>query len=223
MLKSQIIITADGSKTIHFPEWNESYHSKHGALQEAKHVYIQSGLAYHIEKYASKTINLLEIGFGTGLNAMLSYLFAKEKNININYHSLEKYPLQSSALKELNYTEFFTKESDVFEKLHSTKWELSTEINSSFTLKKIETDLKHFQSESVYDLIYFDAFGPRVQPVLWEKTILQNMYNALKTNGIWVTYSCKGQVKRDLQAIGFHVEKIHGPPGKREMLRATKI
>ncbi len=222
-MKTQVITTADGSKSIHIPEWNESYHSKHGALREAKHVYIQSGLAYRCENVYSSPLNLMEIGFGTGLNAMLSLLFAKTYHININYHSLEKFPLDNSILNELNYTELFPSESDSFEDLHMTEWEKMVEINPLFSLKKIKSDLTDFQSESLYDLIYFDAFGPRVQPELWEKPILHNMYDALKPQGIWVTYSCKGSVRRDLLDIGFQVEKIPGPPGKREMLRAVKF
>jgi len=222
-LKTQIITTADGSKTIHFPDWNESYHSKHGALQEAKHVYIQSGLAHRSESAFSTPLQLLEIGFGTGLNALLSLLFAKKHHIKINYHSLEKYPLEKSTLLDLNYVDLFDADSHSFEDLHQAEWGKVVDISEHFSLKKINSDLNDFQSESLYDLIYFDAFGPRVQPELWERAILQNMYKALKPNGVWVTYSCKGSVRRDLQDLGFQVEKIPGPPGKREMLRATKF
>jgi tRNA U34 5-methylaminomethyl-2-thiouridine-forming methyltransferase MnmC len=221
-MEIEIITTADGSKTIHFPEWNESYHSKHGALQEAKHVYIKSGLAFRFNQFSQNPINLLEIGFGTGLNTMLSLLFAKQNGIQIHYHSLDKYPLEISSVKDLNYNTLFPDEADLFQKLHEVEWETQIEINSQFSLKKLKSDLKSFQSEPFYDLIYFDAFGPRVQPELWAKPILKKMFDALKPNGIWVTYSCKGQVKRDLMDIGFLVEKIPGPPGKREMLRAIK-
>jgi len=222
-LERKIITTSDGSKTIHFPEWNESYHSKHGALQEAKHVYIQSGLEHRVNSNLPKSIKILEIGFGTGLNAMLSILFAGQNDIKIYYYTIEKYPLENSVLNDLNYAELFSSKSTTFKKLHQTEWEKEVEIQPNFILKKVKTDLKNFQPEPVFDLIYFDAFGPRVQPELWEKTILQNMYNALRPNGVWVTYSCKGSVRRDLIDIGFNVEKIPGPPGKREMLRAVKL
>jgi tRNA U34 5-methylaminomethyl-2-thiouridine-forming methyltransferase MnmC len=222
-LEIKIITTSDGSKTIHFPDWNESYHSKHGALQEARHVYIQSGLEYRFNRNSPKSLKILEIGFGTGLNAMLSLLFAKQSDVKIYYYTIEKYPLEISVLNDLNYTEIFKSNSTTFKKLHQTEWEKEVEIQPNFILKKIKTDLKNFQPEPVFDLIYFDAFGPRVQPELWKKTILQNMYNALRPNGVWVTYSCKGSVRRDLLDIGFHVEKIPGPPGKREMLRAVKL
>ena len=154
---------------------------------------------------------------------MLSLLFAGQNDAKIYYYSIEKYPLENSVLLDLNYAELFSSNSTTFEKLHQTEWEKEVEIQPNFILKKIQTDLKNFQSEPVFDLIYFDAFGPRVQPELWEKTILQNMYDALRPNGVWVTYSCKGSVRRDLIDIGFHVEKIPGPPGKREMLRAVKL
>lgn len=222
-MKRKIITTADGSKTIHFPEWNESYHSKHGAIQEARHVYIQSGFAFWYNENSIKTISIFEVGFGTGLNAMLSYLYGREKLVHINYHSLEKYPIEKSTLNELNYQDYFSEHAEIFNKFHSSPWDLQVEIDSNFSLTKIKSDLKTFQSQPLFDLIYFDAFGPRVQPELWEKCILQQMYNALKPNGVWVTYSCKGQVRRDLQDVGFKVEKIPGPPGKREMLRAVKI
>lgn len=222
-MKQKIITTADGSKTIYFPIWNESYHSRHGALQEANYVYIQSGLAYRCEYDFPSPLNLLEVGLGTGLNAILSLLFAKEQDIKIRYHSLEKFPLDNRVLNQLNYTELFSSSKDLFEVLHQSEWEKEIKMNSHFSLKKMNADLKNFYSEQVYDLIYFDAFGPRVQPELWEKPILQSMYDALKPQGVWVTYSCKGSVRRDLQNIGFHVDKIPGPPGKREMLRATKI
>jgi tRNA U34 5-methylaminomethyl-2-thiouridine-forming methyltransferase MnmC len=221
-LQKKIITTSDGSKTIHFPEWNESYHSKHGALQEARHVYILSGLEYRYNNDLAKSLNILEIGFGTGLNAMLSFLFTKKNDIKIDYHSIEKYPLDISIINELNYKDLFTVDVSFFQKLHQAEWEKEVEIHSNFILKKVKTDLKAFQSEPFFDLIYFDAFGPRVQPELWSKDILQHMFEAIKPKGVWVTYSCKGQVKRDLQEIGFQVEKIPGPPGKREMLRAIK-
>ena len=222
-MEKQIITTADGSKTIHFPEWNESYHSKHGALQEALHVYIKSGLVYRSQDQLTKTLSILEIGFGTGLNTMLSLLFAKENHLKINYHSLEKYPLEKSTLRELDYVALFSSESHVFQNLHEVEWEKEQEITPFFNLKKIKADLIEFQSLTRFDLIFFDAFGPRVQPELWAKPILQNTYNILNPGGVWVTYSCKGQVKRDLQDIGFQVKKIPGPPGKREMLRAVKV
>ena len=219
-MKQQIITTADGSKTIYLPEWNESYHSKHGAVQEAKHVYIQAGLDFRFKNHNDKVLNILEIGFGTGLNAFLSCIYATENNLKLNYHSLEKYPLDPEILNKVNYVDSIDSKSSLFYDLHQSKWEALISINKQFCLKKIKTDLLSFDTKDKYDLIYFDAFGPRVQPELWAKQILEKLYNMMTKNGVLVTYSCKGSVRRDLQSIGFKVVKIPGPPGKREMLRA---
>lgn len=222
-MKKQIITTADGSKTIYFPDWNESYHSKHGAIQEAKHVYIKSGLDYWLKSNNDKSLRLLEIGFGTGLNAFLSCIYASENSLKLNYHSIEKYPLDAITLNDINYDKLIDSESSLFYDLHQSAWEVETQINTQFYLKKIKTDLLTFDTQDKYDVIYFDAFGPQVQPELWAKPILEKLYNMMSNHSIWVTYSCKGSVRRDLQSIGFEVEKIPGPPGKREMLRAFKF
>lgn len=222
-MKKQIITTSDGTKTIHFPEWKESYHSKHGALQEAKHVYIKSGLAFCLENMQSNSVKILEVGFGTGLNAILSIIFAEKYNTIINYTCVEKYPLEEEIVENLDYSAVFPDQATEFGRIHSCDWEEFENITSNFKLKKLQADLKTFKSNAEFDVIFFDAFGPRVQPELWSKPILQNMYSALKQGGIWVTYSCKGQVRRDLIEVGYKVEKIPGPPGKREMLRAIKV
>ncbi len=220
-MKKQLITTKDGSKTIHFPEWNESYHSQHGAIKEALHVYIQSGLEFRIKDAFPPHLSILEMGFGTGLNAYLSYKFSKTYNLDLRYTGIEKYPIQEEMLKQLNYVP--PEDQGFFNALHHSTWEQFNQISSLFKLKKLNLDLDVFQTQDKYDVIYFDAFGPRVQPHLWHKTILQNMYDILNPHGVWVTYCCKGSVRRDLLEIGFQVEKITGPPGKREMLRAIKI
>jgi len=219
-LKRQILTTKDGSKTIHFPEWNESYHSQHGAITEALHVYIKSGLEYRIHSKPLKAISVLEMGFGTGLNAYLTYYYGKVNNLDINYSGIEKYPLTDAVLEQLNYAG--ESERSVFDNLHAVPWGKYVEISSHFRLKKLEVDIDNFQTEERFDLIYFDAFGPRVQPKLWDRAILEHMHSILNPDGVWVTYCCKGSVRRDLMDIGFTVEKIPGPPGKREMLRAIK-
>ncbi|RRO15942.1 tRNA (5-methylaminomethyl-2-thiouridine)(34)-methyltransferase MnmD [Flavobacteriaceae bacterium 14752] len=222
-MKKQIITTADGSKTIHFPEWNESYHSKHGAIQEAQHVYIKSGLDFRCKRHQSSSLSVLEFGFGTGLNAYLTAIYAKENQVKITYHSVEKFPLSQQEISDFNFDKILKTKQIDFNKLHETEWESPLKINDSFQLKKILADFQSFTSKDKYDVIFFDAFGSRVQPELWVKPILQNCYDMLSKHGVWVTYSCKGSVRRDLEDIGFKVEKIAGPPGKREMLRAIKF
>ncbi len=222
-MKKQIITTADGSKTIHFPEWNESYHSKHGAIQEAQHVYIKSGLDFRCKRHQSSSLSVLEFGFGTGLNAYLTAIYAKENQVKITYHSVEKFPLNIKEIDSVNFAEVLKADKSEFDSLHSVEWENSTKINAHFKLKKTQADFKYFESDNKYDVIFFDTFGPRFQPELWERPLLEKCYNMMSKNGIWVTYSCKGSVRRDLENIGFKVEKIAGPPGKREMLRAIKF
>ncbi|NBC56703.1 MAG: tRNA (5-methylaminomethyl-2-thiouridine)(34)-methyltransferase MnmD [Bacteroidetes bacterium] len=222
-MKKQIISTADGSKTIHFPEWNESYHSKHGAIQEAQHVYIKSGLDFRQKLDDTSSLKVLEFGFGTGLNAYLSAIYAEANQVYLTYHSIEKYPLNQKEIDSVNYVEILKTNNSEFDSLHSIEWEKSIKINDYLKLKKIQADFKNFEGQNKYDVIFFDAFGPRVQPELWDKSLLQKCFSLLASNGVWVTYSCKGSVRRDLQDIGFQVEKIDGPPGKREMLRALKF
>lgn len=224
-MKRTIITTKDGSKTIHLPDWNENYHSHHGAFQEAMHVFIEMGLR---EQHKSqKEISILEVGFGTGLNAILTYAEVADSEIQINYSSIEAFPVSSEEIEMLDYGSFpsISSHKNVYEKMHEVEWNEMQEITSNFSLLKHETTLQDFianNSQPVYDLIYFDAFGPRVQPDLWNKEIFEGMFNCLKSNGILVTYCAKGQVRRDLQEVGFLVEKLPGPPGKREMLRGVK-
>lgn len=238
-MKRKIITTADGSKTIQIEEWNEHYHSVHGAINEANHVYIKHGLLFFFTGGISVTqskdsllpknpksntdINILEIGFGTGLNAFLTLIEAENKRININYVGVEKYPLETSELENLNYIELISKDHKVqFEKLHQTAWEKKEQITCNFSLKKENKFFAEITNKNKFDIIYFDAFGSRVQPELWTEAIFKVMYEALKLNGILVTYSVKGTVKRALRASGFAVKRLEGPPGKRHMLRATK-
>lgn len=231
-MQRKIIITADGSKTIHLPNWNEQYHSKHGAVQEALHVFIKTGLHHVINKCHSeqseesqKKSSILEIGFGTGLNAYLTLLEASKLNITIDYVGVEAYPVNIDEIKALNYPKIIIdKEQDhLFDTLHSVGWETKNQITHSFALTKQQKFFKDIDEFEAYNLIYFDAFGARVQPELWTEEIFIIMHKALKTNGVLVTYSAKGSVRRALQSIGFTVEILPGPPGKRHMLRATKI
>lgn len=224
-MKRKIITTSDGSKTIHLEEWNEQYHSKHGAINEAKYVFIKSGLQYYIDTFFKfgAELSILEIGFGTGLNAFLTCLQAEIKNISIDYVGVEAYPVNQDELVVLNYAELIANESsDIFQKLHTSDWETPQKITNHFQLTKQQQFFNDIEAINKYNMVYFDAFGARVQPELWTEAIFQNMYNALKANGVLVTYSAKGSVRRAMQAVGFKVERLPGPPGKREMLRAIK-
>lgn len=225
-MKREIFITQDGSSTIRIPEWDEQYHSKHGAIQEAEHVFIQSGLAHYTTHFTpTDAISILEIGFGTGLNALLTALHNMESNILIEYTGLEAYPVEEKEWRQLNYAEVIPNKlaSKIYTDLNAAKWESFQKILPNFLLRKKQLYFQEFDELNQYNLIYFDAFGARVQPELWEESIFKNMYNSLKNNGVLVTYSAKGSVRRAMLKVGFEVEKIPGPPGKREMLRATKI
>jgi tRNA U34 5-methylaminomethyl-2-thiouridine-forming methyltransferase MnmC len=219
-LKREIITTSDGSKTIHLPEWNEQYHSKHGAIQEAYHVFIKHGL----NLFENQNISVLEIGFGTGLNALITLLEAEKKSLDIHYVGVEAYPVVLEEVSKLNYIETLkaNRHAAVFEQLHVSSWGESNTITSNFLLEKREQFFDQITDENAFDLIYFDAFGARVQPELWTESMFQRMYTALKLKGVLVTYSAKGSVRRAMQAVGFSVERLPGPPGKREMLRAVK-
>lgn len=223
-MERRIIKTDDGSVTIHLPEWNEQYHSKHGAVQEARHVFLKMGLHHFLEANKSKELSILEIGFGTGLNAFLTLLEAESLNIHINYTGVEAYPVPPEEVKLLNYPEASQAEENaaLFFKLHEVAWKKSSSISNNFSLKKMEMKFHEINDNSLYDLIYFDAFGARVQPELWTEEIFNIMFKALKRNGVLVTYAAKGSVRRAMIASGFEVQKLPGPPGKREMLRAVK-
>lgn len=225
-MERKIVITGDGSSTIHLPEWDEQYHSKHGAIQEAYHVFITYGLHHFLDSNVDdeQPMSILEIGFGTGLNAFITLLESEKKEILIRYTGVEAYPVSLDEINQLNYTTVLKVEdqSNLFNDLHKSPWESVQQISTYFSLEKQKKFFYDINDDSKYNLIYFDAFGARVQPELWTEAIFQKMYDALKPNGVLVTYSAKGSVRRAMQAVGFLVEKLPGPPGKREMLRAFK-
>ncbi len=216
-MRREIIITSDGSTTIHLPDWNEQYHSKHGAVQETRHVFIKHGL----KEISLNEISILEIGFGTGLNCFITCL---ESNKTINYVGIEAYPVAKNEIEKLNYVSVLNAENskEIFEKIHKVPWEKLSEITAEFKLMKRKQFFSQMNDQEAFNLIYFDAFGFRVQPELWTEKVFTKMYTALQTNGILVTYAAKGSVRRAMKAVGFRVERLPGPPGKREMLRAIK-
>lgn len=220
-MKREIITTEDGSKTIHLPEINESYHSTHGALQEAIHVFIKSGW----DEIKTNEVNILEIGFGSGLNAIITLIAGQNESKKVNYTGLEAFPLSKEEVELLKHIELedIAANKKEYQLLHTAKWDESVEITEQFILRKVERKMEDFIPEKeTFNLIYFDAFGPRVQPYMWTIGVLRKMYDALSTDGVFVTYCAKGDVRRNLISLGFEVEKIPGPPGKREMLRAKK-
>ncbi len=227
-MEREIVITADGSSTIHLPEWDEHYHSKYGAIQEAYHVFIKQGLLHFLHPElgsgSHQKTTILEIGFGTGLNAFITLLEAEKLNAHVNYFAVEAYPVAMNEVLQLNYPTQLkaNKHASLFKEMHEVSWEESHAVIKHFSLTKQNRFFFEINERDAYNIIYFDAFGARVQPELWTETIFKKMYEALKDNGILVTYAAKGSVRRAMQAVGFTVEKLPGPPGKREMLRATK-
>lgn len=219
-MKREIIQTADGSTTIHLPEWNESYHSKNGAIQEAYHVFIKSGFSL----FERKPISILEIGFGTGLNAFITYLDAKKENQVINYVGVEAHPVILEEVLQMNYVAELDAANElyIFEQMHTSAWENKVMISDSFSLTKRKQLFEDIDDENAYDLIYFDAFGYRVQPELWSLEIFNKMFKAMKSGGVLVTYACRSSIKNAMLDAGFTIEKLPGAQGKREMLRAKK-
>ena len=222
-MRTIIETTDDGSHTLYVPEMDEHYHSTHGAVQESMHVYIDAGLR-HCNK---AEINLLEIGFGTGLNAFLSLLEAEKLQKKIHYTTLELYPLSVSNAASLNFSEIIDpSRRDSFEQLHTAVWEEWVQLSPLFWLKKIKMDLRDLPEtppEEPFDLIYYDAFAPEKQPEMWRQVIFNVLFSLSCDQAILTTYCAKGAVRRMLQSAGFTVERLPGPPGKREMLRATKM
>lgn len=217
-------MTDDGSHTLKVEGLNEHYHSIFGAVSESKHVFIEAGFRKAMEK-GPIILSILEVGFGTGLNALLSLLVDRAEGSLINYYGLEAYPLEEKLWGKLNYPDIIddNRAEELFYKLHQCKWGEPCEIQPGFILHKINHKLQDYQHKGKFiDLVYFDAFGPDVQAELWTPEIFERIAEMTSPGGILVTYSCKGSVRRALMAAGFAVEKIPGPVGKREMLRGCR-
>jgi tRNA U34 5-methylaminomethyl-2-thiouridine-forming methyltransferase MnmC len=220
-VKQKHVITADGSSSIYLEDLDEHYHSSHGAMQEAKHVFIQNGIDFIDDK---DRIRVFEMGFGTGLNALLTALSAEEKNVQISYTGIEAYPVQEELIGKLNYTNHLSDIAEnIFKDIHGVLWNRFRPITPNFHLNKVDKKIEDYEGQKgEFDLVYFDAFGHRAQPEMWDKNIIEKISNLLDSGGVFVTYAARGQLRRDLTGLGFEVEKLPGPPGKREMIRAIK-
>ena len=215
-MKKELIITKDGSHSLFVPDLNETYHSVHGSISEAIHVFINSGLLSH----PKKKINILEIGFGTGLNTLLT--LENIKNRKIHYTSLEPYPISSEIYNKLNFHTVTNSNAETFFKLHTSDWEEKVFISENFTLYKTQKKIQNFISKKKFDIIYFDAFSPEKQTEMWTTEVFEKCFDLLNKDGFLVTYCAKGIFRRTLKSVGFEVISLDGPPGKRQMTRANK-
>ncbi|MBS1607414.1 MAG: tRNA (5-methylaminomethyl-2-thiouridine)(34)-methyltransferase MnmD [Bacteroidetes bacterium] len=224
-MQRQIILTADGSHTVSIPDMNVTYHSVHGAIQESMHVFIDAGLRFMVKKQLpTASLNILEIGLGTGLNVLLTLQETEKNKQMIHYTALELYPLDQHQYSVLNYCNELKRPDlqKTFLSIHNCEWEKSIYISPHFLVHKTNQSLTGYSTDSKFHLIYFDAFAPAAQPELWTVEVFKKLHDLLLANGVLVTYCSKGDVRRAMQAAGFTVEKIPGPPGKREMLRAIR-
>jgi tRNA U34 5-methylaminomethyl-2-thiouridine-forming methyltransferase MnmC len=224
-MERKIVITGDGSHTLAIPEMNVTYHSIHGAVQESRHVFIDAGLRNLLKQFSNEQIKILEVGFGTGLNALLTAIEVEKSATSIYYAALEPFPISIEEANSLNYCEQLGRKDlqGDFIKLHECEWNKGLVFTENILVHKSNYSLQKFESSTPFDLIYYDAFAPVAQPDLWTKEIFEKLFRMLSHNGILVTYCSKGDVRRAMLAAGFQVKKLKGPPGKREILRATKI
>lgn len=219
----QLITTSDGSHTLFNARLNETYHSHHGAIRESEHVFIDKGLKYVHDQQGSGPVSILEVGFGTGLNALLSLRFSDQSDTPVSYTSIEPFPLDEYIWSRLNYASSLS-EKENFRALHLGSWGEEIQLAKNFRILKLRGELQATSlSHGFYDLVFFDAFAPNKQPEMWEISVLSKVADSIKNNGVLVTYCAKGQVKRDLKKLGFLVESLQGPPGKKEMIRAIKL
>lgn len=220
-MQREIQLTADGSHTIVLKDRNISYHSTHGAIAESMHVFIQAGLLPLLATASSRPLAVLEIGFGTGLNALLSMREAMRNKQPVFYTGIELFPVTASEAVMLNYGEkLFMQEA--FRKIHLSEWEKPVQLDTYFTLEKKQVAVQELVVKNNYNCIYFDAFAPTEQPEMWTDAVFQKLYKFLQPDGVLVTYSSKTTVRNAMKQAGFSIRKIPGPYGKREMVRAEK-
>ena len=222
-MKKKIIITGDGSPSLYISELNETYHSKHGAVTESNYVYIKRGLVHWLDQNKQKKLKVFEMGMGTGLNVYLSYVFSINHKISCEYFSIEKYPLPFKEIRSLNMKVSLPaiEHHHFFDQLHQLEWNQMLS-QSDFSFTKIKEDFLNMALVQSFDVLFYDAFGYHAQSEMWQEKALQKCYDLLNPGGIWVSYCAKGAVRRSLEKIGFVLERLEGPPGKREMLRAVK-
>ncbi len=217
-MKPKTVKTADGSHSLYIESLKEHYHSIKGAVQESRHVFIEAGLKQKPEK----DLHILEIGLGTGLNALLTIQHIESTGQKVYYTAIEKYPLEKAITDQLNYAQITGMNENIFSSIHNAVWGSTQKITGNFHLEKIEANLVNWAPSGMYDLIYFDAFGPDKQPEMWTLAIFEKLFDSMTPGGILTTYSAKGAVRRWMDAAGYEVERIPGPPGKKHMTRATK-
>lgn len=220
-MKREVIITADGYSSVSVSGLNVSCHSINGAIQESQHVFIEVGLHHLLNTSTSKHLHVFEMGFGTGLNCFLTAIEALNKNVSVHYTAVEVFPLTKEEWKQLNYTNSLDHD-ELFSAIHMASWNRDVVIHQNFTLNKIDTNLINFSTPQLFNLIFYDAFAPAAQPELWTKEMFDKLYSMMTEDAVLVTYCSKGDVRRAMMAAGFRVEKLPGPSGKREMLRAVK-
>jgi len=218
MLKRIIKLTNDGSPTIYNATVNECYHSIFGAIQESQHVFIKNGF----ELIKKQHLNVFEMGFGTGLNAFLTLVSAEENNITTFYDAIELYPLENKIINELSYEIKNSIYNNKYNEIHNANWGEYNEISPHYYLRKIKANILEYEFEKTYDVVYFDSFSPEKQPELWTYEVFKKIFNNIQINGILTTYCAKGIVKRTLKSVGFEVNLVEGPPGKRQMIIAIK-
>lgn len=224
MNELKIIQTKDGSHSLLNEALNETYHSTHGAVQESIHVFIKNGFSFWIEKNQASEVSILEVGFGTGLNALLTLEESIKEKKKIHYTTLEAFPVRIELVNQLNYSQRLEVDSNYFRSIHQCDWNTPVAIASDFSFEKRKAKIQETDLEKgAYDIVYYDAFAPAKQPEMWELPVLEKAVQSLKSNGIFVTYCAQGQLKRNLKSLGMRVESLPGPPGKREMVRAILI
>ncbi len=221
----ELILTEDGSHSIYLKELNETYHSRHGAIQESRHVFLKNGLMHYVQSTQKKYIHIFEIGLGSGLNVLLTSIEAKKLKYFIHYTAIEPFPIPPSIYNQLNYHSILMNDNSgkTLKTMHEAKTDIEIQVNEFFILHKKHKSFEECDTiEKRYDIIYYDAFAPNKQPAIWEVNLLAKAYDMLMLNGMLVTYCSQGNFKRNLRNLGFRVETLKGPPGKKEMVRAIK-